>query len=192
MEFMLNVKFSELKIKVDMQDFIEGVKILKGSSAVAVPEEVKTMESVSVVNELKDTSELNDVQTATNDTYQNYEQFKHMKNKLMELTGIAESSANDLIKKYGADMDHIPPNVWGKVIAEASDLITAAKNVKKEPEPKAESYTLEKVRDLARTVQKKHGREALEVTFKELGHTKLSEFMTTEYEALYMKLKEAE
>lgn len=200
MEHNVNINFNEIKVKVDLTDLITAAKIFRQTpTSGIIPEEITaeppTIKDKVLENKPKDVNELSDTETVKNEypgfdsnAYDNYEQFKHMKSVLSKLS---EGAANELVKQYSTnqstDVKSVPPNAWGKVIAEASDLMST---VKKQPEQK--TYTLEEVREVARAVQLKHGKETLEAIFKGLGHAKLSEFKTSDYAELYAKLKEVE
>lgn len=206
MEHNVNINFNEIKVKVDLTDLITAAKIFRQTpitmetpTSDIIPEEITaeppTIKDKVLENKPKDVNELSDTEAVKNEypgfnssTYDNYEQFKHMKSALSKLS---ESSANELVKQYSlnqsTNVESVPPNAWGKVIAEASNLMNT---IKKQPEQK--TYTLEEVRGKARAVQLKCGKEVLENIFKGLGHAKLSEFQTSEYSELYAKLKEVE
>lgn len=204
----LNVNFGGT-VKVEMKDLVKAMEIYKGSLSTPAPvndlktpiENESSSQDTTEKEVVQDTTELNETELVKNDyptvnadTYRHYAQFNHMETALNKLGEKDSAKRSELIKSFSTDgsedIGKIPPNAWGKVIAEATDKKDEKKSEPVE-ETKPVTYSLESVRELARKVQLAKGKDFLAETFKSFGHTRMTEFDPSEYAALYEKLQEA-
>lgn len=200
MEHKLEIYINFGEVKFTCPDLIEAAKILTGATTSeklkVEGKDIGKSLSEAVAEPLTeaagntDPSELSDASAVKNDypsvdpkTYKEYEQFKHMIKKLSELEKVSKEKAQSLLKSFSTDnstvAETVPPNAWGKVIAEAQDLLDAC-NKKEEAAP-APKITLEDMRIPCKAFLSTHGKKAMEDLFREFGVKSLPELPSDRY-----------